>query len=274
MRSLTREEFQDALKKGLGRAVQHVRHSPPETVREDLLHACLNSLAYDPQCECSHAPWLFKMIQLSGEMKFYRQPIFKRLRELAAEESRTGCDFWQLYYLVVEFALHNDQEARRIVYEIFDKTIHDETMEGCDAIIQLDGVNGLLYVLAKIGQRIQDGFGFWEAKYDIEQAEEKFGAETVQAAIDRETKTNPLVNAYFERACCEEPYFDYPFYLQVDWPPDLLLCEWVDRIMEDDFSDFKDYGEGYGPYSCLLSRRGGISPCFTQSRRKRTELRL
>ena len=259
MNPLTREEFQDALKKGLGRAVRHVQNSPPEAVREDLLNASLNCLVYDAQCEEGRAPWLMKMFQITGEPDFYRQPILKRLRELADVEPRTGSDFWQRWHLAVEFALNKDQEACDLVYEIFDKMIHDEAMRDCDALIRLDGIDGLLYVLAKIGQRIQDGFGFWDAKYDIEEVEEKFGKETVQAAIERETGKNPLIRAYFERAGSDDPYFDYPFYLQVKMPPDLPLREWVDRIMEDDFSDFKDYGEGYPPYYCLIGRKSRLS---------------
>jgi hypothetical protein len=259
MSRLTPEEFQDALEKGLGRAVAHVRSSDPLELREPLLNASLTCLAYDAQCEESWAPWLMEMFQITGEPDFYRQPIFKRLWELADEEPRTGRDFWQLYHLAVEFALRGDRTARSLVYEVFDKTIHDETMEGCDGLLRLDGIDGLLYVLTKIGQRIQDGFGFWTAEYDIEYTEEKFGKETVQAAIERETERNPLVHAYFERASSEDPYFDYPFYTEYERPPDLPLREWVDRIMEDDFSDFKDYGEEHIPYLCLTSRRCALA---------------
>ncbi|MGL6197068.1 MAG: hypothetical protein ACRC2T_19830, partial [Thermoguttaceae bacterium] len=72
MTKLTREEFQNALKKGLGRAVQHVRESAPSDVRDDLLHASLNCLVRDAQCECGRAPWLMKMFNITGEPDFYQ----------------------------------------------------------------------------------------------------------------------------------------------------------------------------------------------------------
>lgn len=258
MSPLTREEFQDALRKGLGRAVRHVRSSAPDDVREDLLNASLHCLVYDVLCEEGRAAWLMKMFQITGEPELYRQPILQRLRDLADEEPREGSDFWQLYHLAVEFAFNDDREAHDLVYETFDKMIHDVTMTGCDELIQLDGINGLLHVLAKTGQRILDGFGFWDANYYIREAVENFGLELVQETIEREIEQNPLVRAYFDRADSDDPYFDYPFYPQTDRPPDLPLREWVDRIMEDDFSDFKDYGEGFPPYYSLITRRGGV----------------
>jgi hypothetical protein len=259
MSRLTPEEFQDALKKGLGRAVAHVRCSDPLELREPLLNASLTCLAYDAQCEESRAPWLMEMFQITGEPDFYRQPIFKRLWELADEEPRTGRNFWQLYHLTAEFALRGDRAARGLIYEVFDKTIHDETMEGCNVLLRLDGIEGLLYVLAKIGQRIQDGFGFQIARYDIESTEKEFGKEMVQAAIERETERNPLVQAYFERANSDDPYFDCPFCAEITMLPDLPLREWVDHIMDDGFSDFKDYGEDCLPYHCLYERRTALS---------------
>ena len=259
MMPLTHEQFQDALEKGLGRAVQHVRNAPPESVREGLLHASLNCLVYDAQCEESRAPWLVKMFQLAKEVDFYRMPIFNKLLELAENELRTGRDFWQLYELVVEFALNGDEEARNIVYRVFDKMIHDESMDGCDALIRMDGVTGLLYVLRQIGQRILDGFGFQEAKYCIEDAEKSFGKETVQKAIQIEAMNDTCVQTYLDRASSDDPWFDYPFYHSLQTPPDLSLREWVDRILEDDFADFKDYGEDYHPYFCLTGRRSGLN---------------
>jgi hypothetical protein len=45
MKKLSNEEFHDALCKGLGRAVQHVRCSDPTEVREELLNAARHCLA-------------------------------------------------------------------------------------------------------------------------------------------------------------------------------------------------------------------------------------
>lgn len=264
MQTLPREEFQDALRKGLGRAVRHVRTASPADIREDLLHVSLNGVVYDAQCEDGRAPWLVNMFRLTNEPEFYRRPILDRFAELSEVEPRTGSDFWQLYELAVEFALAGDKEARDAVYRTFDKMIHDECMEGCDALLRLDGIAGLLYVLRQIGQRILDGFGFQDAKYYIEDAEENFGVEKVQSAIQAAVENDPLVQTYLDRAVNDDPWFDYPFYHSYERPPDLSLHDWVDRTLEDDFADFKDYGEDFHPYFCLTGRRS----CLTGAARK------
>lgn len=48
MQLLTKNEFRDALRKGLGRVVIHVRNYGYKDMQDDILHACLHNLAYDP----------------------------------------------------------------------------------------------------------------------------------------------------------------------------------------------------------------------------------
>ena len=75
---MTPDEFRNALAKGQGRAVRHVRESSAEAVRDALLDACVRCKTYDTQCEGFRADWLYQMIELTGEMKFYRKQILDR----------------------------------------------------------------------------------------------------------------------------------------------------------------------------------------------------
>lgn len=259
MKKLSPEEFRDSLQKGLGRAVGHVRAVPAIEVREDLLHASLNCLRYDPFCEDTRTAWFMKMYQATGEPEFYRRSILDRLLELSNDaQARTDYDFGQLYELAAEFAMLGDQEARNVVYQVFDKTIHDEWIDCGGTLVRIDGIDGLLHVVRTIGQRILDGFGFQNAKYDIEEAEEMFGEENVQNAIQSAANDDTLIQTYLERASSEEPWFDHPSYNSFGRPPRLPLRDCVDSILEDDFADFKDYGEEYDPYYCLTSRRSWV----------------
>jgi len=97
MRSLTREEFQDALKKGLGRAVQHVRHSPPETVHEDLLYTCLNSLAYGQQLEGSLATLVVFHARIDRIFRLLRTPHCWAVLQFGSRQYQkmmTNTNFW------------------------------------------------------------------------------------------------------------------------------------------------------------------------------------
>jgi hypothetical protein len=59
--SLSRDEFGDALAKGLGRALLYVKTYGLDRVKDLVLHACLHDLSYDAQIEGSRAKWLFAM---------------------------------------------------------------------------------------------------------------------------------------------------------------------------------------------------------------------
>ena len=68
---LTLEKFQDALRKGLGRALMHVKTYGTENVRDEILQACLHNFIYDPQCEKSRANWLIEIINLAPDKEYY-----------------------------------------------------------------------------------------------------------------------------------------------------------------------------------------------------------
>ncbi len=80
MTHLTIEKFRDALQKGLGRAVIHVQEHGTKNVRNEILHACLHSLVYDPQCEESRVNWLLEIINLAPDPEYYYQCIIKIIR--------------------------------------------------------------------------------------------------------------------------------------------------------------------------------------------------
>ena len=178
---LTPDEFRNALAKGQGRAVRHVRESSAEAVRDALLDACVCCKTYDTQCEGFRADWLYQMIELTGEMEFYRKQI---LNVISNNRDADSYDLWQLYYLVNEFAKRGDAECRTVLYREFDLLVDDNNIGGADALVKLDGIPGLLHVLEIAGRRIRNGDDlWWEVSYHIEESEEKFGKNTVRDAI-------------------------------------------------------------------------------------------
>ena len=204
---MNREEFQDALRKGLGRTVQHVRNSPPEMVREDLLHACLNSLAWDQQCECSRAPWLYKMIELTGQKDYYRSNIFEKYRANFSDIVR-GNDSrqLQLFHLIEEFAKQGDPEARNEVLRFFERQFDLEVciegfigwFIGGDTIIAMDGIPGLLYVVERFGKRIKDGEDIVLTPCLVEDAEKILGKSEVENALRIEALRNEFIKIYLD----------------------------------------------------------------------------
>jgi hypothetical protein len=58
---LSRDEFADAISKGLGRAFLYMQDRGLDRVKDLVLNACLHDLSYDPQSEANRAKWLFTL---------------------------------------------------------------------------------------------------------------------------------------------------------------------------------------------------------------------
>ena len=255
---MNREEFQDALRKGLGRAIQHVRNSPPEVVREDLLHACLNSLAVDQQIEGNRAPWLFFMLDQTDDMNYYGPRIFERYFDLVQDEIRNDTEY-QLFGLICEFATeYGNKKAKTEVYRFFDRQFEPEYFDGWFngkfAIMQMDGIPGLFYVLERIGRYIKDNNidydeGSFSGLYIIEDAERLYGKEEVQAALKVEAEQNEFIRIYLE---WEKAHLEFNDARNSEYQNETNeekgkrnrvkypLREMVDQFLADDFSNYQN----------------------------------
>ena len=248
--NLTIDEFRDALAKGRGRAAQHIRGSSADVVREVLLDACLQCKTYDAQCEGSRADWLFQLIKLTGEPDFYRAKI---LEAIPASRDTDSYDYHQLYYLIKEFALQGDAECHKILYREFDLMVDDNNINGADALVELDGISGLLHVLEIAGRRIRNGGDlWWEVSYHTKECEEKFGKDTVCDAIEAEASRNEFVRTYCEQKEQTSSQDDFGISIVDQRMANVLsqttppvedgsakrpVDEWIADILADNFND-------------------------------------
>ncbi len=194
MTHLTVEKFRDALQKGLGRAVMHVREHGTEKVRNDILHACLHNIAYDHQCEESRANWLLEIINLTNDEEYYHQCILE-----AIPNSTDLWDTQQLVELATELARRGLEEARRAIYDKFALQEFDEFWIGGSQIVELDGIEGLLHVAEVIGTRLLEEPDFrHDYDYLVTEAIERFDKQTVIAALEKRASENANVRAYLD----------------------------------------------------------------------------
>jgi hypothetical protein len=251
--SLSPEQFRDALRKGLGRAVQHVRNSLPEAVREDLLHACLISLACDQQIEGSRAPWLFFLLEQTDDLDYYGPRIYERYFDLVQDRIRNDTQH-QLFVLMCEFAEYGCKNAKAEVYRFFDRQFEPENYDGWFygqyAIVAMDGIHGLLYVLERFGRYIKNS---QDASFAhsclMESAEEQFGKEEVQTALKTEAERNEFVRFFLEHPTTQPDYVDHEVLKyeketaeekgkrsRLEYP----LREMVERFLAEDFSKYQN----------------------------------
>ncbi len=111
---MTEHAFREALAQGTGRPFLALQSQSSEPYREIILDACLRNRVYDPSCESERAPYLYELIQLTGEPAFYRGALLAALRTATDSQSN---DQQQQLQLACEFARHGDAEARRVTYD-------------------------------------------------------------------------------------------------------------------------------------------------------------
>jgi hypothetical protein len=109
IKPLSRDEFAAALKKGQGRALQHIAHFGLGEYKELVLEACLHNQIYDTYD--SRAPWLFSMFQNTLYYEEFRETIQNHL------ETSTPWDLIQLSDLLREMVEAGDNLARQRLKE-------------------------------------------------------------------------------------------------------------------------------------------------------------
>jgi hypothetical protein len=158
--SLSRDEFEDALAKGLGRALLYVKTYGLDRVKDLVLNACLHDLSYDAQIEGSRAKWLFAMFVDSPEYLEFREAI---LAAMVVEEETWA--LLQLCGFAKEMALKGDSVAEQAladrVYlqsnlrgQQHDNDLIIEDWIGVDELIEVRGIDALLELSRIYGRRL------------------------------------------------------------------------------------------------------------------------
>ena len=77
---MTKKEFREAMKRGLGRCVQELDHAEnPEKYREIVLWGCMHDLSFDTQCEGTRAWYLRELIRRFHDEKPFVDAVIRKL---------------------------------------------------------------------------------------------------------------------------------------------------------------------------------------------------
>lgn len=140
------DEFERILSIGLGRAILHLQSHDARPYRDAILHACLHNTSYDQQIEGDRAKYMLDVIALTSEADFYHDEILGALRR-----NSENSDVSQLLHFAALFAARGDAEARQLLYEHCARTLRtDQDRDAVRRIVELDGIDGLLFVLREI----------------------------------------------------------------------------------------------------------------------------
>jgi hypothetical protein len=163
------DQQREALKKGLGRAVQW---SLAGRLHEALLlNACLRDQRFDMQVEDTRGDWLWQMIHALGAVERFRVPILHALYDLSEDRSAA-----QLCELAGNYAKAGDEAFRTRLYEIVERRpLADSPWLGEEEIIALDGASAFLFAAGVRGRELANRAWDWHDRVLMEHASELFG---------------------------------------------------------------------------------------------------
>ncbi len=212
---LSREEFEDALRKGLGRAPLHVRRFGAAGIEDFLVYACLHNRAFDSQCEGSRERWLIELLDAADLTDQFERPILKAqlhrgTRSLHSADSPEGradrqdeeWDRWQMHRLAVQYARRGSASARRVLRVCFRRSLRDWAttddyeLACAEEAASCSGPEQLLYVAQHIGRRIVRGIpdkGITDVRYAYD---EHHGEGAAMSALEAAGKADRFIAVY------------------------------------------------------------------------------
>jgi hypothetical protein len=186
------DDFRRAVTNGLGRAVLWLREHPWQPHVDAIEHVCLHNTAYDPQCEGSRAEYVYEIIALTKYSDHFA--------EVAANGLLRIKEYWDadhLFRLNRLLAQAGHSIARKAMYEKFEQNDVAEHFVGAYELVELDRLDGLLFVMERIARWMETHPEYWEDDELLRRAQEEIGPEVI-AAVSDAAQGNPKIRTYLD----------------------------------------------------------------------------
>ncbi|EGH13379.1 MULTISPECIES: hypothetical protein [Pseudomonas syringae group] len=180
---LSKAAFAAALRKGHGRAIQHIESHGANGFEGIIIEASVFCSSYDPQLEAPRAPWLFSIVD---RVKLNAK-VVQSIRAMESMPPPESCrDSDSRSAILKELAASGSEDARRLLYASLAIFPNTATVISADEIITLDGVDGLMYVARQMGQWLHADPDFWVDDSIITTFDGCTGSKGGLAALERE----------------------------------------------------------------------------------------
>lgn len=190
---LTQAEFAAALRTGHGRAIQQIDKCGASGLHALIIKACMACHSYDPQCEAARAPWLFSIVERAK----LNAVVVQAIKAMEGAPSLDNYDDSALRSeLLKELAASGMEEARRLLYASLAIFPNTASVIGAEEIIDLDGMDGLIYVARRMGQWLQADPDFWVDDYLITRFDASTGVQGGLEALECEAVADSDVANY------------------------------------------------------------------------------
>ncbi len=190
-----KQMFRSSIKRGTGEAHLIMQKYLTIDFSTDIIKASLKNYAYDGQTEGSRVSYLFELIALSKQQDKILKAILKGL----ATERKDTWSLDQLFDLAAIFAKQGDTEARRAIYENFQKRpIPHSDWLGEEVIMNIDGIEGLKYIASVKGKILAADPEQWEDSWTVDSFQKKHPTINVYKELEHASKHNKNIKVYLD----------------------------------------------------------------------------
>jgi hypothetical protein len=173
-------QMRDALRKGLGRALQWAK-AGLWSDRDVLLEACLIDQRFDRQIDDARGPWLWQIVEAAKAIDDVREAIFAALHAIEDDFAAV-----QLCQFCVFYARHGDERFRQRLREIVEtKPMPDCPWMGEEELIELEPSAGLVLIAQTRGRELAGRGWEWDDGDVIDHAVERLGEPAVCALLEQ-----------------------------------------------------------------------------------------
>lgn len=144
---MQRNEFERAIKLGLGRIILYLEKHDAKPFRDIILYCCLHNISHDTQVEGYKTEYIAEIIALTGETEFYREKVMDAAYTIDLQTEDFTKDEYHIFSLVHQFALRGDAGARQFIYDSFLEHLSRKDTPFAWKIVELDKLDGFLYVM-------------------------------------------------------------------------------------------------------------------------------
>ncbi|MEA3491385.1 MAG: hypothetical protein U9R27_05740 [Campylobacterota bacterium] len=171
MKKIIKQEFKKSIWLGIGRAYFLQQEYPEINFSKYILYASLYNQAYDTQSEGDRAWYLWQLIKSSPQ----KEKLIDKILLALKREKEEKVSLYQLFSLAKYFVLDGNKKAHKIIYDRYKKSLkHGCIWCGESDIIELDGIDGVLFVAKIYGKAYMKDSGYYNnSSYDIKEYQEK-----------------------------------------------------------------------------------------------------
>lgn len=172
-----------------------LRDNPNIDFSKDILKAATKNHAYDGQSEGDRAHYVSSLINLAVK----KEEIIKNILKALATEQEDTWALDQLFELAAIYAKKGNRKARQAIYKRYHKKVsYGSSWCGQEAIVKLDGIDGLKYIAETRGKALTENKDDWEDSFFVENFQEENPHIKVFDELRKASKENPYINKYLE----------------------------------------------------------------------------